>query len=329
MKSNLPETPSRLRAWLLAMRPKTLTGAMAPVLLGMAFAWRVCVAPSWQLSAEFYHNPLSSDAYTLSRFLLFIIPSVLCLLFAIVMQIDANLINDYVDYRKGTDRADRLGPPRACAQGWISPRGMLAGIVLTTLLASFVGLLILLWALQYELLLVGLLCVLFSFLYTTHLSYVGMGDLLVLVFFGIVPVGFTYYVITTGGWTLPLTIAGLGMGLATDTLLMVNNYRDREQDAVSGKNTVVVRLIKHLGRQRGAAVARSVYLWLGLAAVLLAALVVLHGGRRIFLLLPYLLLHLHAYSRLCRLEGRELNGVLGATARNIFLYGLLFSACMV
>ena len=311
------------------MRPRTLAGAAAPVLLGMAMGWRAKVAPAWELAARFSLHPLADDAYLRSQLLLFAVPAVLCLVFAFVMQVDANFVNDYFDYRKGTDREDRLGPPRACAMGWIAPGEMLVGIVLTTLLASGVGLLILLWALQYELLLVGLLCIVFCFLYTTHLSYVGMGDLLVLVFFGIVPVGFTYYVITTGGWTLPLTVAGLGMGLATDTLLMVNNYRDREQDAVSGKNTVVVRLLRRLGRQRGAAVARSVYLWLGLAAVLLAALVVLHGGRRIFLLLPYLLLHLHTYSRLCRLEGRELNGVLGATARNIFLYGLLFSACMV
>ena len=322
-------SPSKIRAWFLAARPKTLTGAAAPVLVGMAMAWHVRFAPVWEQSSLLLRHPLS-DAYTRSQLLLFLIPATLCLLFALVMQIDANFINDYFDCKKGTDGDDRLGPPRACAQGWLQPREMVAGIILTTLLASAIGVLILLWALQYELIAVGLLCILFSFLYTTHLSYRGLGDLLVLLFFGIVPVGFTYYVISIGEWAPLLTVAGLGMGLATDTLLMVNNYRDRNQDAMSGKKTVVVYVANRFGKRDGARIARGIYMWLGIAAAVLAvAVVVLLKGHFAYLMLLYLLLHMHTYTRMCKCEGRELNSVLGATARNIFLYGLLLSFCIV
>ena len=213
-----------LKAWFLAARPKTLTGAIAPVLVGAAFAFANC-----QLSTVNCQLSTVNCQFAL------------CLLFAIFMQINANLINDYFDFKKGTDREDRLGPERACAQGWITPRAMQWGIAVMTFLSCCVGLAILLFNLQWELLLVGIFCVLFCFLYTTHLSYLGWGDLLVLIFFGFVPVVFTCYVMCPSsfgeGWGgTSVLIASLAMGLATDNLLMVNNYRDRHQDKVSGKH---------------------------------------------------------------------------------------------
>ena len=84
---------------------------------------------------------------------------------------------------------------------------------------------------------IGVLCVAFCFLYTTHLSYLGLGDLLVLVFFGIVPVCATYY-IQTGTVTLQVLTASLACGLVVDTLLVVNNYRDRYNDRRTGKVTL-------------------------------------------------------------------------------------------
>ena len=90
-----------LRAWMLASRPKTLTGAAVPVAIGLSLAWKD--------AAGYIGHPFSWVA------------AVLCLLFAFIMQIDANLINDFVDYAKGTDdRETRLGPERACTQGWVS-----------------------------------------------------------------------------------------------------------------------------------------------------------------------------------------------------------------
>ena len=239
------------------------------------------------------------------------------------MQIDANLINDYFDFKKGTDREDRLGPERACAQGWITPRAMQWGIAVMTILSCCVGLVIMLLHMQWELLLVGVFCVLFCFLYTTHLSYLGWGDLLVLIFFGFIPVVFTHYVMTNGEWNIPLFIASLAMGLATDNLLMVNNYRDRHQDLQSGKRTIIVRIMVAKGQVTGECICRNLYLWLGILAALLGILSI-HSFSSLLLLL-YLFLHIHSYRQLKTLDGKALNSVLGATARNIFFFGLLFA----
>ena len=146
-----------------------------------------------------------------------------------IMQIDANFINDFFDFAKGTDDSEkRLGPRRACAQGWVSINRMKHAIAATTCLACVTGLPLVFFG-GLEMILIGLLCVIFSFLYTTHLSYMGMGDILVLVFFGIVPVTTVYYLqFHTVTWTV--FWASVGCGIAIDALLIVNNFRDRDTD---------------------------------------------------------------------------------------------------
>jgi len=293
-----------LRAWFLAARPKTLTGAAAPVLLGGGCAFHLASG--------------NCNALSLTAFLL-------CLAFALVMQIDANFVNDYFDWKKGTDRADRLGPERACAQGWIAPQAMRRGILFSTLLGIAIGLPLLLFG-GWPMLLVGICCVAACILYTTHLSYLGWGDALVVVFFGLVPVYFTCHC-TLGLVRQPLLplLLGLAMGLATDCLLMVNNYRDVEQDRISGKRTLVVRW----GRRTG----QRLYLWLGAAAAAIAAATLFYFGLKPLAIVPamliYLLLHFATQSQLKQLQGRELNRVLGKTARNIFLFGLLAAISLV
>ncbi len=316
-----------IRAWVLAARPKTLSGAASPVLVGGMMAWIIhCLNI---LPADFQFN----TKYDLLSFdTSLILPFVLCLLFALLMQIDANFINDYYDFKKGTDREDRLGPERACAQGWITPEAMMKGIIVTTVLSVLTGIGIMLIHMQWELLLVGALCVLTSFLYTTHFSYQGLGDLLVVVFFGIVPVCFTYYVMTNGDWSLPVTMAGLAVGLATDNLLMVNNYRDRNQDAESGKRTVVVKLIKQYGQKEGEQASLDIYLWLGVCSTLIAiaALFMFPFSSIHFpVMLIYLILHFRAFREIKTKDGRDLNSVLAITARNIFLFGVLFAVSLL
>ena len=179
------------------MRSQTLTGAAIPVLLGCALA------------------------YIFGKFQP--VPALLCFLFAFLMQTDANFINDLYDYLKGTDREDRLGPERACAQGWITPAGMKRGIAVTTLLACCVGLGLLSYG-GWEMIPVGLACVVFAFLYTAGpypLAYHGWGDVLVLIFFGFVPVGCTFYVMAHS-WNTAVFVVSLACGLIIDTLLMVN-----------------------------------------------------------------------------------------------------------
>ena len=294
--------PNSLRAWWLATRPKTLTGALAPVIVALSAAWN-------NIQAETMAGGTLEFSWT---------PALLCMLFAVLMQVDANLVNDYFDFKKGRDdRETRLGPPRACSEGWITPRAMEWGIGITTALACLTGLPLVAWG-GWWLVAVGVACVVFCFLYTTMLAGLGLGDVLVLVFFGLVPVCATYF-IQTGTVTTEVLLLSLGMGLATDCLLMVNNYRDREQDRAAGKRTIVVLA--------GARCAEWLYLLLGVMAVALWLLgewpyVTQWWGA--FLPLLYLIPHSWAWLRMKRMHsGRQLNAVLGQTAANILLYALL------
>ena len=287
-----------IKAWILAARPKTLAAAATPVLLGCALA------------------------YTDGTFQW--IPAILCFLFAFSMQIDANFINDYYDYLKGSDREDRLGPERACAQGWITLSAMKKGMIFITLLSCFWGLLLLRYC-GLEMIPVGLLCVLFAFLYTAGpypLAYHGWGDVLVIVFFGFVPVGCTYYTMAHD-WTWNVTIACAACGLVSDLLLMLNNYRDREQDKISGKRTLIVRFGEKAGRYA--------YLALGILAVGLCAFYAFNGYLMASLLpLLFLLLHFTTWREMVRIyQGKALNIVLGKTARNIVVFGLLLSLGLI
>lgn len=283
--------PGSVRAWLLAARPKTLSGALIPVIAGCALA--------------------ASDQ-------VFVWPAALaCAVFASLMQIAANFVNDYYDFRHGSDRADRLGPERACAQGWVSPRAMLRATILTMTAACLVGLTLLNYG-GWGLVIIGAACVVFCVLYTTVLSYLGLGDLLVLVFFGWVPLLGTYYV-QAGRLTATAWWAATACGLVVDCLLMVNNYRDREADRLSGKRTLVVLLGEPFGRY--------FYLILGVAACACLVPLLLEGRVWAFVLpLAYLPAHVLTWRRLVRIgAGRALNTVLGATSRNMLLFALLLA----
>ena len=287
-----------VQAWLLAARPKTLSGAAVPVMIGVALAW--VDVPNY-LDAEFSWTA-----------------ALLCLLFSFAMQIDANFINDFFDFANGADDVEtRLGPRRACAQGWVTLDAMKKAIAATTCVACVIGL-PLAWYGGLEMVLVGMLCVVFAFLYTTFFSYQGLGDLLVLVFFGIVPVCCTYYVqLHTLTWEVFL--ASIACGLVIDALLIVNNFRDRDNDRQAGKNTVIVRL--------GAETGLQLYIGVGIGAVILGGTFWLNGHLLAFLFpFLYLALHLFTYLRIKRIyQGKALNLCLGDTARNIFIYGLCVS----
>ena len=288
-----------LKAWLLAARPKTLTGAAVPVMIGGAWSW---------VDAQMYEDTPFNW-----------IPLVLCFLFAFIMQINANFINDFFDFVNGADDSEtRLGPRRACAQGWITLDAMKRGISACTCLAIVVGL-PLIWYGGLEMVLVGLFCVVFCFLYTTHLSYLGMGDVLVLLFFGIVPVCITYYIqLHTCTWTVFLM--SIACGFVIDALLIVNNYRDRDNDRQVGKRTLVVRI--------GEENSRNAYLCVGVTACILNGAAWIAGHPLAFFLpLLYLVLHVMTYLDIKRINrGKALNRCLGETARTIFVYGLTVAA---
>lgn len=291
--------------WVLAARPKTLTGAMIPVILGSALAFHDGVMKPWLVLC--------------------------CALFAGFMQIAANMINDLYDFQKGTDREDRLGPERACAQGWITPKAMRRGIANVLCLASLAGIaaLLLCWKdLPYqgvELVVTGLACIIFAFLYTYGLSYLGLGDVLVLLFFGLVPVCGTYY-IQAHEITAPTILLGFISGISIDALLVINNYRDRDQDRISGKRTIIV-----LGGEK---FGRYLYLAIGpIVAVLSILLGYLIGGKMLYFQIAayaYLVLHISAWAQMNKIRnGKALNGILGLTSRNMFILAVLLAAAIV
>lgn len=182
-----------LSAWILAVRPYSLGNSVILVLIGSALAW----------TDRGFHW----------------LPAVLCLAFALLMQCTANLVNDLWDFLKGADQPDRLGPDRAFAKGYITLGAMKAGIAGFTLAACAAGVALLVWALHagalryggWELVAAGAACIVFAWFYTAGpypLAYHGLGDAAVILFFGLVPVGFTYY-IQTGAWTPEVLVAAL------------------------------------------------------------------------------------------------------------------------
>ena len=286
------------KAWLLAARPKTLAGAVVPILIGSGLA-----------IADGKFNWL---------------PALICCLFAFLMQIASNMINDLFDFLKGTDREDRLGPERACAQGWISPSAMKKGIFVVVALACIVGSTLLFYG-GWWLIIVGVFCVIFAFLYTTGpypLSYHGWGDLMVLVFFGLVPVCGTYYVQALA-ITPHVIIGSLISGLVIDTLLVVNNYRDRDADAMSGKKTIIVRFGEPFGR--------FIYLFLGIAACWLCLYFALEGylWAALFPQL-YLIPHFLTWQQMVKIHrGKGLNKLLGESSRNMLFLALLLTLGLI
>lgn len=294
MKENVVKQNS-LRAWFLAARPKTLSAALVPVVVAAALAW-----------AEGHFRP---------------VPVVLCLVFAALMQVAANFINDLLDFRKGTDREDRLGPERACAQGWVTPAAMRRAIAAVLVLACLAGCFLLFYG-GWWLVLVGAACVVFAFLYTTLLSYCGLGDVLVWLFFGFVPVLGTYYVqagtLSPSAWWL-----AAACGLVIDTLLVVNNYRDRDTDRATGKRTLIAALGEPFGRW--------FYFAQGVMGYVCAALSALDGHTWVALLpLFYVLPHFLTWRKMVQIRsGRALNRTLGFTSRNILLFGFLVAVSLL
>ncbi|MDO4929688.1 MAG: 1,4-dihydroxy-2-naphthoate octaprenyltransferase [Bacteroidales bacterium] len=280
------------RAWVLAARPKTLTAALIPVVTATALA-----------ASHGQFRP---------------VPALLCVLFAALMQVAANFINDLFDFLKGTDREDRLGPERACAQGWISASAMRVGIGVSLVVACAVGCALLPFG-GWWLVGLGAACVVFAFLYTTMLSYCGLGDLLVWVFFGFVPVVGTYYV-QAGTLAPEVWWLSAACGLVVDTLLVLNNYRDREQDRLSGKRTVVVTF--------GEAFGRYFYLAQGVLGYGCVAAIAAYGHTWVAVLpVLYLVPHCLTWRTMVRIfQGRELNRVLGLTSRNMLIFALLVLA---
>lgn len=207
------------RHWIEAARLRTLPAAVIPVAVGTALA-------------AAHHRADYADA-------------VICLVFALLVQIGTNFANDYYDFIKGADTAARVGPRRAVAAGLIAAPAMRLAMGLVFGAAFFTGLL-LLRAGGWLLLPIGIVCILCGIAYTGGpypLGYNGLGDLFVFIFFGLVAVDTTFYV--QAGYVSPdVTACAAAIGLLVANILVPNNYRDAVTDAAAGKKTLVVRFGK-------------------------------------------------------------------------------------
>lgn len=207
-----------MKVWLLAFRPKTLTAALVPIIVATALMWSL-------------HK------------IVFLWVSVFALLSAMAIQVATNLFNDAIDFKKGADKEDRIGPVRVTQSGLINERRVFFVANLFLLIALLLGVPLVLRG-GLPILVVGIVSLFLAYGYTGGpypLAYKGLGDLFVLLFFGLIATGGVYY-LQSLTMDLPSLISGLQVGLLAAVLIAINNTRDLEQDARVNKKTLQVRL---------------------------------------------------------------------------------------
>lgn len=285
----------RWQVWLLASRPKTLWAAISPVIIGGALA----------VDANHLHL-LSWIAAAVG---------------ALLIQIGTNLANDLFDYEKATDTEERLGPMRVTQAGLVTPQQMRVATALAFGLALLVGI-YLVYRGGRPIVAIGLLSILFGILYTAGpypLGYNGLGDIFVLIFFGPIAVGGTYYVMALD-INLTVVLAGIPPGLLAIAILVVNNLRDIDSDRKGGKRTLAVRF--------GLTFTRVQYLAMLILSLLFAPLYYLVTGTHLYALLA-LLAAVPAVDPIRKVftsrDGEVLNNVLAATGKVLFIYAITFS----
>lgn len=247
-------------------------------------------------------------------------PALLCAAFAVLAQVASNFANEYYDYTAGLDRAGRDGPRRGVTEGDIAPRAMLRATYATLGIACMTGLSLVAWG-GWWLIIAGVFIALGALAYSTGpypLSRQGWGEVAVVVFFGIVPVCLTYYV-QAGTCNAPVVMGSVAIGLMGANVIIVNNYRDRDDDLAVGKRTLAVRC--------GRRAVRSLYLLNGCAAVALtlAAWRAMPQAARIIPVV-YLAIHIALWRQLGRRTGAAINPLLGLTAMAMLLYAAAFAA---
>ncbi|MCW8809902.1 MAG: 1,4-dihydroxy-2-naphthoate polyprenyltransferase [Ignavibacteriaceae bacterium] len=289
---------NKLNSWFLASRPKTLLAAVVPVLVGYALAISV---------GEF-----------------FLPYSLVALLCSILIQIGTNFTNDLYDFLKGADNIKRKGPRRVLASGLISVTEMKIAIVFIFGLAFLLGL-YLVFSVGLLILWVGIISIIAGIAYTAGpfpLAYNGLGDLFVFIFFGIVGTMGTFY-LHTQEISLLSFVASIPVGALITNILIVNNYRDIEEDREANKRTLAVLLGRDFTRWQ--------YIVLIFVCYLISLVLNFQFNYSLWIFLPYLTLPITIIlvRMLYKYTGEELNKTLELTARFAGLYGLLFSIGLI
>lgn len=282
-----------IKCWIEAMRLRTLPVSLA----GVIMAWGFCAL---------------YDNFNL-------IPAILCLLFALLAQIASNFANEYYDFKSGLDRKGREGPRRGVTEGDITPQAMKFATFGTLALACVIGCSLIYYG-GWWLLPIGIFIALGVMAYSTGpypLSHHGLGEVAVLFFFGIIPVTLTYYV-QSFQWSLDVLLASISIGLMGANVLIVNNYRDHDDDKEVGKRTLAVIF--------GRRAMSNLYLFNGYIAVALMIMTwwelpVWSWATPIL----YLVAHTAIWWQLGIRTGARLNPLLGMTAMAMAAYSLAFA----
>ena len=283
-----------IRTWIEAMRLRTLPVSVAGVIAGTGCA-------------------IMLDSFRM-------VPALTCLAFAVLAQIAANFGNEYYDFKNGIDRKGRAGFRRGVTEGEIDPKSMKRATFAVLALAAAVGCTMLFYG-PWWLVAVGVLIMVFALAYSAGpypLSHHGLGDLAVVVFFGIIPVTLTCFLQTGGMEGMNMIIpTSVAVGLLAANVLVVNNYRDMEDDAAVGKRTTVVifgRRFMSLAYLLSGVAGMGVMLPVWTRLPLWASAVPL----------VYIVLHIKVWLKLRQTTGAALNPLLGRTAVNLLVFSLLF-----
>lgn len=286
---------SKGKAWVLASRLRTLPAAIAPVLIGLALSYK----------DGFMDWPIA----------------LVTMLGAIFIQIGTNFANDYFDFVNGTDTEERVGPVRVTQAGILKPSEVKMGFILTFVLSAVCGA-YLIYHGGMPIVIIGIFSIACGILYTAGpkpLGYIGLGDILVLIFFGPVAVNGTYY-LQSGTINTATIIASLAPGFLSTAILTVNNLRDRETDSKTGKGTLAVRL--------GVKFTQMEYLFCGIvAAVVPVALYYIDSKYMMTMiaLIPLLLIIPLTIKMFTVYESSFYNSALANTGKVLFIYSIFFS----
>lgn len=281
----------KVKDFLTEVRPKTLAASSSPVILASVLAYMDGVF-NW-------------------------VPALLCLGVAMFGQIASNFANDYFDFVNGMDGAGRLGPERVVSTGKAEAKFVLKSSIVFVFLSCICGLGLLFFA-PWWFIPVGIAIALAVFGYSAGpfpLSHHGLGDAAVLLFFGLIPLCLTYYA-QAGCFSLHTLWYAIAVGLLIVNVLIVNNYRDVEQDRATGKRTTIVRF----GRKAG--------LYAYLANVVIAAGLSIASDFNLIktiLMAAFLGIALSTWVEMKKTDGEALNIPFGHTARNVIFYTLLCS----
>lgn len=280
---------SLIKNWIEEARPKTLAASLSPVIIACAIA-------------------LSEGVFIANA-------ALLCIGVAVLSQIASNFANDYFDFKHGIDGEERLGPERAVLKGRISTKAMLIGSIVTVGLACLCGLGLLMYA-DWKIILVGAFIAIAVFAYSAGpwpLSQHALGDVAVLLFYGVIPVSMTYYVMA-GHFSIRSFLFSIGVGLLSVNILMVNNYRDIDQDRAANKVTTAVLF----GR-------KPIYVAYLINVLISSSFIIIFSQTIVAVIATMisLFLGIATWIDMGKKDGQELNIPFEHTARNVLIYSLL------